>query len=179
MPTENERKFVIKNSCEKTIADMAIQKYEISQGYLIATRGITVRVRKSVPVYANGNKGGHYFTLKANTNGRCIEVENKLDKRDFDDLWNIALNKLEKVRYEVKSGKHLWECDFFRDYRGETYISIAEVELPEGQIEPDTLPTFIRDNMLYKVALTDTRFSNKLLGDARYALDLLNEILKK
>lgn len=158
---------------------MANQKYEISQGYLIATRGITVRVRKSVPVYANGSKGGYYFTMKVNTGGRCVEVENKLDKRDFDDLWNISLNKLEKIRYDVKNGKHLWECDFFKDYRGETYMAIAEVELPEGQMEPDNTPAFIKDNLLYRVALTDTRFSNKLLGDARYAADLLNEILKK
>ena len=179
MPTENERKYVLKPACEETIREAASQKYDISQGYLIATRGITVRVRKSVPAYANGGKGGYYFTLKANTNGRCIEVENKLDKRDFDDLWGIALNKLEKVRYEVKNGRHLWECDFFRDYKGETYIAVAEVELPEGQLEPDNLPFFIRENLLYKVPLTDTRFSNKLLGDARYALDLMNEILKK
>ena len=146
MPTENERKYVLNAKCEKAISDMAVQKYEISQGYLIATRGITVRVRKSVPVFANGSKGGYYFTMKVNTGGRCVEVENKLDKRDFDDLWNISLNKLEKIRYDVKSGKHLWECDFFKDYRNETYMAIAEVELPEGQMEPDTTPAFTHTN---------------------------------
>lgn len=138
-----------------------------------------MRVRKSVAIYSNGSKGGYYFTLKVNTNGRCVEIENKLDKRDFDDLWGIALNKLEKIRYEVKAGKYVWECDFFKDYRNETYIAVAEIELPEGQLEPETLPTFVKDNLLYKVALTDTRFSNKLLGDARYACDLLAEINKK
>jgi CYTH domain-containing protein len=158
---------------------MAVQKYEISQGYLIATRGITVRVRKSVATYTNVGKGGYYFTLKVNTNGRCVEIESKLDKRDFEDLWAIALNKLEKIRYEVKNNKYIWECDFFKDYRNETYIAVAEVELPEDQLEPDILPGFIRENLLYKVALTDTRFSNKLLGDARYAADLMNEITKK
>jgi CYTH domain-containing protein len=180
MPTENERKYVLNAKCERAVADMAIQKYEISQGYLIATRGITVRVRKSVPVYANGNnKGGYFFTMKVNTGGRCVEVENKLDKRDFDDLWAISLNKLEKIRYDVRAGKYLWECDFFKDYKAQTYIAIAEIELPEGQMEPDSLPPFIKDNLLYRVALTDTRFSNKLLGDARYAADLLTEITKK
>lgn len=161
------------------IASEAKQKYEISQGYLIATRGITVRVRKSIPIYDNGNKGGYFFTLKANTNGRCIEVENKLDKRDFQDLWAISLNKLEKIRYEIPSGRHVWECDFFKDYKGETYIAVAEVEMPEGQLEPDSLPSFIKQNLLHKVSLTDTRFSNKLISDPRYATDLLNEILKK
>lgn len=179
MPTENERKYVIRNACEQNISDGATQKYEISQGYLIATRGITVRVRKSVPMYSNGGKSCYYFTLKANTNGRCIEIETKLDKRDFDDLWGIALNKLEKIRYEFPCGKYVWECDFFKDYRGETYIAVAEVEMPEGQLEPDIMPGIIKENLLYKVPLTDTRFSNKLLGDARYASDLLTEILKK
>ncbi len=179
MPTEFERKFVIKASCEKSIADVAIQKYEIAQGYLIATRGITVRVRKSVATYSNGGKGGMYFTMKVNTNNRCVEIENKLDKRDFDDLWNIALNKLEKIRYEVKNNKEIWECDFFKDYRDQTYMAVAEIELPEGQLEPNSVPPFIRDNLIYRVALTDTRFSNKLLGDARYAADLLNEISNK
>jgi CYTH domain-containing protein len=145
---------------------------------LIATRGITVRVRKLIPRYGIANQE-YFFTLKVNVGGRVVEIENKLDKRDFGDLWNISLNKLEKLRYLVKNGKLTWELDFFKDYRGETYMAVAEIELPEGQLEPDNLPDFIRTNLLYKVPLTDNRFSNKLMGDARYAADLLNEILKK
>jgi CYTH domain-containing protein len=156
--------------------ELAQQKYEISQGYLIATKGITVRVRKAVPFY-NGNKK-YFFTLKVSTNGRCIEIENEIDKRDFYDLWDIALNKLEKIRYEIKTGKNTWECDFFKDYLGKTYIAIAEIELPEGHKEPATLPYFVQTNLLYKIEATDNRFSNKLLGDARYATKLLKKYTK-
>lgn len=177
MPTENERKYLIDPKCEDAVEDLSFQKYEICQGYLIATRGITVRVRKSVPCY--GKSESYYFTLKANTNGRVIEIESKLDKRDFNDLWNIALNKLQKIRYEIKHDKAVWEVDFFKDYKNETYIAVAEIEMPEGQIEPKSLPKIIEQNLLHKVALTDNRFSNKLLGDARYAAELVQEIKGK
>lgn len=39
MPTENERKYLLEMDCEDEISDLAGQKYEISQGYLIATKG--------------------------------------------------------------------------------------------------------------------------------------------
>lgn len=176
MPTENERKFLIKSDCEKDIASIANKTYRISQGYLIATRGITVRVRKSFQVETQNEN--FYFTLKVNTAGRVVEIENKIDKRDFEDLWNIALNKLEKIRYAVNFSKDIWEIDFFKDYKNQTYIAIAEIEMPEGRIEPEVIPDFIYKNTIYKVPLTDARFSNKLLGDARYASKLLEEILK-
>jgi CYTH domain-containing protein len=177
MPTENERKYVLKSECELAVNELSSEQYDIAQGYLIATRGITVRVRKSIK---RSNKAENYvFALKVNTAGRCIEIENNLDKRDFDDLWAIALNQLEKVRYIVKHNKACWELDFFKDYRGQTYMAVAEIELPEDQMEPDSIPDVVKKNMLFKVPLTDTRFSNKLLGNARYAAELLNEITKK
>ena len=177
MPTENERKYVLKTECEQTVNELSSEQYDIAQGYLIATRGITVRIRKSVR-RSNGSES-YYFTLKVNTNGRCIEIEKNLDKRDFDDLWAIALNQLEKVRYIVKHNKNAWELDFFKDYRRQTYMAVAEIELPEDQLEPDSVPDIVKRNMLFKVPLTDTRFSNKLLSNAKYAAELLTEITKK
>lgn len=176
MPTENERKYLLDAGCESTVKKICTDQFDISQGYLIATRGITVRVRKSARK-SNG-KSEYYFTLKVNTAGRVIEIEKNLDERDFTDLWAIALNKLEKVRYIVKYGGNSWELDFFKDYRGETYMAVAEIELPEDQLEPNSLPEIVKQNLIYKVPLTDARFSNKLLGDARYAAELLQEILR-
>ncbi len=175
MPTENERKFVIDRSCELEAKELSSKKYLISQGYLIATRGITVRVRK----LDNGKKVKHYFTLKANAGGRVIELEERIDKRDFDDLWNICLNKLQKIRYVVKGRHYTWELDFFKDYQGNTYFALAEVELPEGVPAPDTVLDIVKANLLYEVPLTDNRFGNKLLGDARYAADILQHINEK
>jgi len=177
MPTENERKYVLKTECEMAVNELSSEQYSISQGYLIATRGITTRIRKSVKK-SNGSES-YYFTLKVNTAGRCVEVETKLDQRDFNDLWLLALNQLEKVRYIVKHGKNTWELDFFKDYKNQTYMAVAEVELPEDQMEPDTIPDIVKRNMLFKVPLTDNRFSNKLLSNAKYAAELLNEILRK
>lgn len=179
MPTENERKYVIKVGCEADVEDLAVAKYEISQGYLIATRGITVRVRKLIPLYGDSGKAGYFFNLKVSTNGRVIEIDNRLDKRDFSDLWNISLNKLQKFRYEVRHDKMVWELDFFKDYKNQTYMAIAEIEMPEGQTEPKSIPDIVKKNLLHRVDINDCRFSNKLLGDARYAAELLEEILKK
>jgi CYTH domain-containing protein len=175
MPTENERKYVLKMDCEPKAEALSHKKYFISQGYLIATRGITVRIRK----LDNGKKVKHYFTLKANAGGRCIELEERIDKRDYDDLWAICLNKLEKIRYVVKDKKDVWELDFFKDYQGQTYFALAEVELPEGVPAPDKLLDIVSRNLLYEVPLTDNRFGNKLLGDARYAADILHNIKSK
>lgn len=172
MPTENERKYVLNLNCESQVKAVSKKHYLISQGYLIATRGITVRVRK----LDNGKKVKHYFTLKANAGGRVIELEEKIDQRDFDDFWSICLNKLEKIRYLVKGVHYVWELDFFKDYQGDTYFALAEVELPEGVPTPDILPDIVRRNLLYEVPLTDNRFGNKLLGDARYAADILQNI---
>lgn len=173
MPTENERKYVLNKNCLEEVKKISSACYDISQGYLIATRGITVRVRR----FISNKKQEHYFTLKVTTAGRTIEIEKKIDSRDFEDLWNIALNKLEKVRYVVKS-KEVWEIDFFKDYKDEIYMAVAEVEIPEDEYEPTFLPDIIQKNLFYTVPLTDTRFSNKLLGDARYASQLLKQIKK-
>lgn len=177
MPTENELKFVIEKNCEDKVKELSSDYYRISQGYLIATRGITVRVRKSVRQSNNSEK--YYFTLKVNTAGRCVEIEQFLDKRDFDDLWGIAVNQLEKIRYIVKNGKETWEVDFFKDYKEETYMAVAEIEMPENQKEPNKVPDIVKKNLLFKVPLTDNRFSNKLLSNAKYAAELLNEIKNK
>lgn len=116
------------------------------------------------------------MTLKSNTGGRVVEIEQDLDKRDFQDLWNVALIKLEKIRYEIKHNKLTWEIDFFKDYRNKTYMCVAEIEMPEGQLEPESLPDIVKNNLLFKVPLSDNRFSNKLLGDPKYALNLIKEI---
>lgn len=178
MPTENEMKFILNYQCEEDVKKISKNQYKISQGYLIATRGITVRIRKSEMV-SKKTKDEYFFTLKVSTAGRVIEIEKKLDERDFNDLWAIALNKLEKIRFIVENNNDEWEIDFFKDYLGKTYMAVAELEMPENQMEPNSLPIIVKNNLIYKVPLTDTRFSNKLLGDARYATELLQTILKQ
>ncbi len=173
MPTENERKYVLRMDSEDEIATAASHVFTICQGYLIATRGITVRVR-SLKSSKNGLQ--YYFTLKCTTNNRCIEIEEALDARDFNDLWDISLNKLEKTRYKMNGRHKGWVADFFKDHQDQTYFAMAECEMPEGQQRPDTFPEEIKSAVLFEVPLSDVRFTSKLLGDVRYAKRLLKEI---
>ena len=176
MPTENELKFLIRTECEDAVNYLASENYKITQGYLIATKGITVRIRKSIK--HSNNVESYFFTLKVGAGGRCIEIEKKIDQRDFNDLWSMAVNQLEKIRYIIKNKKETWELDFFKDYKDKTYIAIAEIEMPECQLKPNSIPKIVKKNLIYDVPLTDTRFSNKLLSNAKYATELLKEIIK-
>jgi CYTH domain-containing protein len=88
------------------------------------------------------------------------------------------MNKLEKIRYFIPDKKdQVWEVDFFKDHRNKTYFCLAEFEMPEGQLTPDFLPSYIKDNLIYEVALTDCRFASKLLADVRYASDLYETLI--
>lgn len=171
MPTENEKKFVLKIDCEDNIKQASYDALKIQQGYLIASKGISLRVRKiwySPPKF--------YLTFKSSTNSRVIEIEKKIDERDFNDLWMQSLNRLEKIRYLVGHAEDLWEVDFFKTANDETYFALAEFEMPEGQLAPEVMPDFIKDNLIYEVDLTDNRFSSKLLADVRYATNIYKEI---
>jgi CYTH domain-containing protein len=177
LPTENERKFVINKKCESLVKQLCIESYEISQGYLVSTKGVTLRLRKTSPY--NSCKETYYFTLKSTVNNRVIELEHEIDKRDFHDLWQNSINKLEKTRYKIKNKKLVWELDFFYDYKGELYFALAECELPEGVEKPETIPDIIKNNLIFEVPLDDNRFANKHLGDPRYCLDLMNDLTKE
>lgn len=179
MPTENERKYVLRPDTENYFSKLAEDKLHISQGYLIASRGVSLRFRKS---YSNPAKKINYcLTFKYNVaGGRVIEIEKKVEERDFNDLWPQCLNKLHKIRYLVRDmHKQLWEIDFFKDHNEQTYFAMAEFEMPEGKLKPDHIPKFITDNLVYEVALTDSRFASKLLGDVRYAVELLENLKKE
>jgi CYTH domain-containing protein len=172
MPTENELKFVLLLDTEEQYKKLAHHKVFIHQGYLVASKGISLRCRK-----VENKKVNYYLTLKSSVNGRVVEIENNIDERDFNDLWSQCMNKLEKVRYVVMDGKDQeWEIDFFKDYNSNNYFCLAELEMPEGQEKPKTIPNFIKENLVYEVSLTDCRFSSKLLADVRYATKTYNQL---
>lgn len=173
MPTENERKYVLNLSCEDDFASVKT-KLNIWQGYLISTKGVTVRLRRS----QNCKKRSIECTLavKTTVQGRNIEIENKITKRDFDDLWEVSLNRLVKTRYVMMCAGLKWDVDFLKDYQDKTYFAIAEVELPENVTSPVFIPDLVNNNIIFKVDLNDTRFNNKLLSDARYATKIFNSL---
>ena len=170
MPTENERKWVLTIESERKIKRRPDCVIHIRQGYLILSKGMSLRVREE---QQNG-KTRYKFCYKQKVNGRVIEIEKKIDKRDFDDLWKIALNKLDKIRYVIGE----WEVDYFYDHDN-IYFAMAEIEMPEGETEPKKIPKFINDNLLYAVPVGDDNYSSKRISCVKHAKKIYLELANK
>lgn len=166
--TENEIKFVLNLECEEFFKKNYSKKYEICQGYMLTSKGISLRFRQSYGI----KKINHYMTFKFNTGKRTIEIETKIDKRDFDEIWPNCLNKVYKTRYVLED----WEIDFFLNKDNSVYFSMAEIELPENVLEPNSIPKFISDNLLYRVPIEESSYSSKLLSDVRYAENIYKNL---
>lgn len=119
MAKEIERKFLILNDDWKVAAD---QGSYLSQGYLNDAVSASVRVRVS------GDKA--YLNIKSATLGVSrSEYEYEIPRSDaLEILQNLCTKPLiEKTRYHVHHGDHLWEVDVFHgDNEG---LVVAEIEL--------------------------------------------------
>lgn len=176
MPTENERKYVLRVECEGEFKRVADSVLVCKQAYLAFSKGMSARVRETID---HINKSKYRFCFKQNVDGRVVEIEKKIDRRDFDDLWSKSLNRLEKLRYNLWIDDHLWEVDFFKDREHRTYFALAEHEMPEGQLEPDFIPEIIQKNLIYIPHPEDSHYSSKRLADVRYATRKYEELLHK
>lgn len=182
MPTEHEYKFVLSLDLSNSIDTLSLnaQRYaKIEQGYVVAVEGTTTRVRHIVTtqlwqLFAFPEEKW-FLTFKKKVKDRQIEVEVELDERDGADLWEVCTRKVKKTRYYIDHKDVIWELDIFEDDR--IYFVLVECELPEGTPRPQ-LPFFLQKYLLYEVALTDERFSNKNLGDVGYATNLY-ELVEK
>ncbi|WP_350293274.1 CYTH domain-containing protein [uncultured Croceitalea sp.] len=117
---EIERKFLVKSSAYKTNATIEIR---IVQGFLNTDPERTVRVR------IRGNKG--YLTVKGKGNATGttrFEWETEISVVEATNLIDLCEQGiLEKIRYEVTIGEHIFEVDeFLGDNKG---LVIAEIEL--------------------------------------------------
>lgn len=130
---EIERKFLVVSDAYKT---QAKTKIRIVQGFLNTNPERTVRVR------IKGSQG--FITVKGKGNASGVsrfEWEKEIPVVEAEQLLKIAEpGSIDKVRYEVKLGKHTFEIDeFFGDNKG---LVVAEVELStENEIfeKPDWL----------------------------------------
>lgn len=145
---------------------MTKKKYDIEQSYI--GRGARIRIQKK------DNKAKYLFTFKQIVESEVVEIEKKISKLDYDLLHKESTNVVYKTRYKVGD----WDVDFFK-HEGENYFVMAEIELPRGQKEPNFIPKFIEDNLIYVVEVTDQRFSSKKLSNVEYAKVLLEEISEK
>lgn len=152
MGTEIERKFLVKNDLWRGQAEGAIP---LCQGYLARSPDATVRVRIA------GKDA--WLTVKGRNEG-CTRAEFEYaiplaEAREILD--RVALHPcIEKTRYLVRCGGHLWEVDLFA---GENEgLIIAEIELGSEQ-EPFERPEWVGEEVT-----GDPRYYNSNLIDHPY-----------
>ncbi len=185
MPTEHEYKYVlsldfVKEFDEATLFDTSQRVAFIDQGYVGVAEGTATRIRRLRAVdpqkYRNSDFDHWILTFKQQVGARVVEIETEVDRRDGEDLWSVCTRRVCKVRYYFPANDKTWELDLFKTENDHIYFVLAEVELPEGSSRPTDMPEFLRKYVIYEVGLTDSRFSNKKLGDVRYTTDLYQRI---
>lgn len=146
---EIERKFlVLSNDFKKN----AFSEKRIVQGYLNSDPERTVRVR------IKENKG--FLTIKGRGNASGMsrfEWEKEIALKDAENLLPLCEKGLiDKIRYEIKIGNHMYEVDVFA---GENEgLIIAEIEL---QSEDEK---FEKPNWIGRELTNDARFYNAYLS---------------
>lgn len=117
---EIERKFLV---LSHDFIKESFRHNRIVQGYLNSNPERTVRIR------IKGNKGFLTIKGKGNESGTTrLEWETEIPLQDAEKLLPLCeKGVIEKVRYEVKVGKHVFEVDVFS---GENDgLIMAEIEL--------------------------------------------------
>ena len=152
---EIERKFLVKNESFKTLATA---KKKIAQGYLNTNPERTVRVR-----IANEKA---FLTIKGKGNETGMtrfEWEKEIPLEEAKSLLELCeKGVIEKTRFEIPSGKHLFEVDEF--YGENVGLIIAEIELSdenEAFEKPDWLGIEVtNDERFYNAYLSKNPFKN-------------------
>lgn len=146
---EIERKFLVKDDSFKTAA---FKQNRIAQGYLSSVPERTVRVR------IKADKG--FLTIKGITNETGMsrfEWEKEIPVVEARSLLQLCeKGVIEKTRYEVKVGQHIYEVDEF--YGENEGLTIAEIEL---QSETEN---FEKPNWLGQEVTNDKRYYNSNLS---------------
>lgn len=150
---EIERKFLVVGDSYK---QEAYDSSRIRQGYICSSRGRTVRVR------IRDSRG--YLTIKgpsANGGLARYEFEKEITLSEAENLMKLCEpGMIDKTRYLVKSGKHIFEVDEF--YGENEGLVMAEVELAYED-EPYEKPSFIG-----KEVTGDRRYYNSQLKEHPY-----------
>lgn len=149
---EIERKFLVVGEFKS----QAFAQSRIVQGYISSAHGRTVRVR------IRDDKG--FLTIKGASNASGTsryEWEKELPLSEAEELMKLCEpGVIDKTRYLVRSGKHIFEVDeFYGDNDG---LVVAEVEL-ESEEEAFTKPVFIGNEVT-----GDTRYYNSQLMKKPY-----------
>lgn len=146
---EIERKFLVNSTDFKA---QAFAKNHIAQGYLSSNPERTVRIR------IKGESGFLTIKGKGNETGTTrLEWETEISLAEAKPLLAICEKGIiDKMRYEVKSGKHTFEVDeFFGENEG---LLLAEIELRDENEE------FKKPDWLGKEVTNDERYYNAYLS---------------
>ncbi|HBK70655.1 MAG TPA: adenylate cyclase [Flavobacteriaceae bacterium] len=143
MAQEIERKFLVNSDAYKLAS---FKNILIVQGFLSSVPERTVRIR------IKGEQG--FITVKGLGNESGVsryEWEKEISVKDANELLSICEpGIIEKTRFEVKSGKHIFEVDEF--YGNNKGLVIAEVELSsedEAYKKPDWLGEEVTGELKY------------------------------
>lgn len=151
MAVEIERKFLVKNNAWRSLAEGFLYR----QGYLPSQNLTTIRVRTV------GDRG--YLTIKGKNTGMSrLEFEYDIPLVDANQLLEnlCQLPLIEKYRYRIPWGNHLWEVD---EFLGENQgLILAEVELQQ-ETEAIAIPDWIGEEVT-----GDPRYYNANLATVPY-----------
>ncbi len=151
---EIERKFLVTSDVFKK---QAVEKEYIVQGFLNSHPERTVRVRLADDF--------GYLTIKGKSNEAGtsrFEWEKEISIQDAKDLLKLCeVGVIEKERYKIPVGQHVFEVDlFFGDNEG---LMTAEVELTQEN------ETFQKPDWLGKEVTGDIRYYNSRLSKNPYS----------
>lgn len=150
MAQEIERKFLVTGEFKS----QAFERSRIVQGYISSARGRTVRVRI--------RDGRGYLTIKgaSNESGTSrYEWEKELSLHEAEELMKLCEpGVIDKTRYLVRSGKHVFEVDEF--YGENEGLIVAEVEL-NAEDEAFVKPAFIGQEVTGDVRYYNSQLMKK------------------
>lgn len=152
MPQEIEHKFLVKSDFKP----FAYTKTYIVQGYLNSASERTVRIRLE-------DENG-YITIKGKNSENGLtryEWEKEISAEEAKELLGLCEpGVIEKVRYRIKAGKHIYEVD---EFEGENKgLVMAEIELSSED------ETFEKPDWLGKEVTGDKRYYNSSLSKKPY-----------
>jgi adenylate cyclase len=153
MGLEIERKFLLKNDDWRSLADAGTA---YRQGYLVGSKHASVRVRIEGEVAR--------LNIKSATLGiRRQEYEYSIPMDEAEEMLDTLCEQpqIEKTRYKLMHGAHLWEIDVFAG--ANAGLVVAEVELG-SEDEALELPEWIgeevsADPRYYNVSLVKHPYS--------------------
>jgi CYTH domain-containing protein len=153
MAIETERKFTVTGNFGKD----ARNSTRITQGYLCADPGRTVRIRIA------GDKA--FLTIKGPSDEKLwsrYEFEQQIPLADGEELMKLCSSGvIDKVRHYVPVGNRMWEVDVF--HGNNEGLIIAEIEL-KSEHETIEIPEWVGEEVT-----TDRRYYNAMLSKTPYS----------